>query len=101
MEIICDRRSCVADLVPVDIPINLMCAVAWKISTLPAPSTIPVYNCTSGSLNPMTWGEMEAWGYDSLVRFPLNNAVWYPGGAFKDTQLANLVCKVRECASIM
>jgi len=87
------KRSCVADLVPVDIPINLMCAVAWKISTMPAPSTIPVYNCTSGSLNPMTWGEMEAWGYDSLVRFPLNNAVWYPGGAFKDTQLANLVCK--------
>lgn len=87
------RRDCLADMVPVDIPINLMCTVAWKIASSPTPSSIPVYNCTSGSLNPMNWGEMEAWGFDSLVRHPMNNAVWYPGGSFKDTQLANVFCQ--------
>jgi len=87
------RRDCVADMVPVDIPINVMCAVAWKIASSPHAPSIPVYNCTSGSTNPMTWGEMEAWGFDSLVRYPMNNAAWYPGGSFKDTHLANVVCK--------
>ena len=82
-------------MVPVDIPINLMCAVAWRLANFPLTSSIPVYNCTSGSLNPMKWGEMEAWGFDSLVRYPLDNALWYPGGAFKDTHMANVICQVK------
>ena len=89
------RRECIADMVPVDIPINLMCAVAWRLANFPLTSSIPVYNCTSGSLNPMKWGEMEAWGFDSLVRYPLDNALWYPGGAFKDTHMANVICQVK------
>ena len=45
------RREKIADLVPVDIPMNLAVAAAWKIASLPY-NSIPVYNCTSGSINP-------------------------------------------------
>ena len=53
----------IADLVPVDTVINLMCAVAYKTSlqynkvTDKKPIKIPVYNCNSGTTKPITWRE--------------------------------------------
>ncbi|KAI9556219.1 hypothetical protein GHT06_018793 [Daphnia sinensis] len=53
----------VADLVPVDIAINLMIAAAWHRGTSDKSSeTIVVYNCSSGALNPITWDEFRRWG---------------------------------------
>ncbi|KAI9556289.1 hypothetical protein GHT06_018863 [Daphnia sinensis] len=50
----------VADLVPVDIAINLMIAAAWHRGTSDKSSeTIVVYNCSSGALNPITWDEFR------------------------------------------
>jgi len=47
----------VFDIIPVDYCINMMIAVAWKIGTsLPPPqSPPPIYNCNSGTLNPVIW----------------------------------------------
>jgi len=86
-------RDMVADLVPVDIPINLMCTVAWRTAQHPT-NGIPVYNCTSGSTNPIKWGELEAWGFDTLLKYPMENLVWYPGGSFKSSEWANKFCQV-------
>jgi len=52
----------VADLVPVDLPINMMIAMGWfrgsvvKEATNNAPW---VFHMTTGGLNPFTWGELE------------------------------------------
>jgi len=86
-------RDMVADIVPVDIPINLMCAVAWRTATSPT-NSIPVYNCTTGTINPIRWGEVEAWGWESLLRFPMDNMVWYPGGSFKNNDFLNKLCQI-------
>ncbi len=52
----------VADIVPVDIVANYMIAVGWYLGNS-APSKgkadPPVFNCTSGDINPCTWGH---WG---------------------------------------
>jgi alcohol-forming fatty acyl-CoA reductase len=42
-------RDLVADLVPVDVCINLMISVAWH-TAVSRPKKIVVYNCTSGKI---------------------------------------------------
>eukprot|EP00090_Calanus_glacialis_P045488 TRINITY_DN847_c0_g1_i3.p1 TRINITY_DN847_c0_g1~~TRINITY_DN847_c0_g1_i3.p1 ORF type:complete len:495 (-),score=113.85 TRINITY_DN847_c0_g1_i3:79-1563(-) len=82
------KRSCVADMVPVDVCINLMCVLGWKAASQPA-STTPVYNCTSGGINPITWGQVEAWGLQTLVDNPYQDVFWYPGGSYKENWYLN------------
>jgi len=62
---IADTRV-IADLVPVDFPVNMMIAVAWARanatktnSSISVANAAAVYHMTTGGLNPFTWGEME------------------------------------------
>lgn len=61
------KRELVADLIPVDVTINVMIVAAWKIAKRLPPmmnvtynkitrSLPPIYQVTSGSVNPITWG---------------------------------------------
>ena len=68
------KRELVADLIPVDVTINVMIVAAWKIAKglqcgrrpirhshcecnkLSRALTPPIYQVTSGSVNPITWG---------------------------------------------
>ncbi|XP_046382375.1 putative fatty acyl-CoA reductase CG5065 isoform X2 [Ischnura elegans] len=85
------HRDLVADLVPVDIAINLMISVAWHTATA-RPNNIIVYNCTSGSVNPIRWRDVEHLGYRYLLKNPYNDVLWYPGGSFKSSRLVNNAC---------
>nr|CAD7197092.1 unnamed protein product [Timema douglasi] len=78
-------RDLVADLVPVDVAINLL------ISPV-KPNNILVYNCTSGSLNPIRWGDIESIGHECILKNPFSNVLWYPGGSFKSSRLLNMLC---------
>jgi len=57
----------IADLVPVDLPVNMMIAVAWARAnatksldvSCAAANSSAIYHITTGGLNPFTWGEME------------------------------------------
>lgn len=85
------KRDCVADMVPVDVCINLMCVLAWKAATSPASDAAepPVYNCTSGGVNPLTWGRVETEGLPILIRNPYEGVFWYPGGSYKENYYVN------------
>ena len=87
------RRDKIADFVPVDIPINLAIAAAWRQATQPGPA-IPVYNCTSGTVNPIRWGQLETIGMESVRKYPMENVLWYPGGSYKEYAWVNEICKV-------
>ena len=90
------RRDCVADMVPVDVCINLMCVLAWKAATSPAPDTEPpVYNCTSGGVNPLTWGRVETEGLPILLRNPYEGVFWYPGSTFKENHYVRLTMSLK------
>ncbi|XP_047097438.1 putative fatty acyl-CoA reductase CG5065 isoform X1 [Schistocerca piceifrons] len=85
------HRDMVADLVPVDVAINLLIAVAWYTATQ-RPNSILVYNCTSGSTNPIRWRDVEEIGHENLLKNPFSDVLWYPGGSFKSSRLVNNFC---------
>ena len=68
----------VADFIPVDVVINAMIVACWKRGTqdknLNAP--IPVYNCTSGATNPITWGNLLEWGMEGAKKNPVETIFW-------------------------
>jgi len=82
------KRSCVADIIPVDVCINLLCVLGWKTATHPTTTPV-VYNCTSGAINPITWGQVEVWGLTILVNNPYQDVLWYPGGSYKENWYLN------------
>ncbi|XP_055015719.1 fatty acyl-CoA reductase 1-like [Boleophthalmus pectinirostris] len=53
-------NNAVADLVPVDVVINTTLSAAWFSGSQRhhRPKNIPVYNCTTGGINPFHWGEV-------------------------------------------
>jgi fatty acyl-CoA reductase len=62
---IADTRV-IADLVPVDLPVNMLIAVAWAranasrtATSVSQANSAAIYHMTTGGLNPFTWGEME------------------------------------------
>ena len=58
--------------------------------------TLPVYNCTSGGVNPVTWGYFETTGMKITRKFPMENILWYPGGSYKENKTVNSVCEVSK-----
>lgn len=82
---LCDGDM-VADLIPVDVPINLMITAAWHTATNRT-NNIVVYNCTSGNRNPVQWRDLLKWGIHWLLINPFSNVFWYPQGHFKQNRL--------------
>lgn len=77
-----------ADLIPVDTVINLMIVVAWYTASQ-RPNSIMIYNCTSGLLNKITWGDIERIAFPLLLRYPSVEVFRYPGGNFKESRFIN------------
>ncbi|EEB14253.1 male sterility domain-containing protein, putative [Pediculus humanus corporis] len=75
---LCEVNS-VADLVPVDVVINLMIVAAWKTATSKS-IEVSVYNCCTGMQKPITWGSFIYQCIHNLQKNPLSGAFWYPGG---------------------
>ncbi|XP_015602378.1 putative fatty acyl-CoA reductase CG5065 [Cephus cinctus] len=81
----------VADLVPVDIVINLMICAAWRTATHRSES-ITVYNCCTGQQNPITWKQFVDLSFKYSRLHPANDAVWYPGGCCRSSTILNQLC---------
>uniref|UniRef100_A0A8C7E3Z9 Fatty acyl-CoA reductase n=1 Tax=Naja naja TaxID=35670 RepID=A0A8C7E3Z9_NAJNA len=50
--------AAIADIIPVDLAINLIIAAGWY-TAVHRPKSPLIYNCTSGGLNPLSWGELQ------------------------------------------
>ncbi|XP_055404537.1 fatty acyl-CoA reductase 1 isoform X2 [Bubalus kerabau] len=70
-------NNALADLVPVDVVVNMSLAAAWY-SGVNRPRNIMVYNCTTGSTNPFHWGEVEYHVISTFKRNPLEQAFRRP-----------------------
>eukprot|EP00058_Branchiostoma_floridae_P005510 XP_002590998.1 hypothetical protein BRAFLDRAFT_69451 [Branchiostoma floridae] len=66
-----------ADIVPVDVPINLMIAAAWYISVKGSGET-QIYNCTTGNMNPYYWGQIATKVIDYYTENPLEQPFRIP-----------------------
>ncbi|XP_029895437.1 fatty acyl-CoA reductase 1 isoform X4 [Aquila chrysaetos chrysaetos] len=79
-------NDAVADLVPVDVVINMALAAAWY-SGVNRPRNVMVYNCTTGGTNPFHWGEV---GHHIKLHFKTNvleGAVRHPNRSFQSNPL--------------
>ncbi|XP_064634182.1 fatty acyl-CoA reductase 1-like [Lineus longissimus] len=70
-----------SDMIPVDVAVNTMIAVGWHTG-VEKPSNTMVYNCTTGQINRLTWGELERLSHEYLMKNPLEGAVRVPNPRF-------------------
>ncbi|XP_069759271.1 fatty acyl-CoA reductase 1 isoform X4 [Narcine bancroftii] len=81
-------NSAVADLIPVDVVINMTLAAAWY-SGVHRPRNILVYNCTTGGTNPFHWGEVEYHVNMSFKMNPLERAMRRPNVNLRSNPILN------------
>lgn len=87
--------SSTADIIPVDIPVNLMIASAWYCGAVNK-KNIKVFNCTSGQINRLTWGMVQKYSHESLVKNPLENIFLVPNPQFTNYRLIKFLRQVFE-----
>ena len=46
------------------------------------PSTMKIYNCTTGELNRLTWGQVERASYEYMMKNPLDDIIRIPNPRF-------------------
>ncbi|XP_066990942.1 putative fatty acyl-CoA reductase CG5065 [Anabrus simplex] len=89
--IICDQKL-IMDLIPVDFVVNTLIAVAWHTATY-RPNNVRVYNCTSGSRNPVRWFEFGRLTQKHACNTPTQHVMWYPGFTFRTNRLIHKICE--------
>ncbi|KAG7455889.1 hypothetical protein MATL_G00245880 [Megalops atlanticus] len=82
------NNDAVADLIPVDVVINLTLAVGWY-TAVHRPKSALVYNCTTGGINPFHWGEIEHHVMSTFKRNPLEQAFRRPNANITSNYLIN------------
>uniref|UniRef100_A0A8D0H5B4 Fatty acyl-CoA reductase n=1 Tax=Sphenodon punctatus TaxID=8508 RepID=A0A8D0H5B4_SPHPU len=76
----------VADIIPVDVVINITLAAGWY-TAVHRPKSMLVYNCTTGGTNPFCWGEMEDYVRSAFKRFPLDQPFRTPNAIITSNYL--------------
>lgn len=79
-----------ADIIPVDIPVNLMIVAGWYTGSKKTKDML-VYNCTTGQINRLTWGMLERFSFESLMKNPLENIFLVPNPRFTSYRLIKFV----------
>ncbi|RNA15898.1 fatty acyl- reductase 1-like [Brachionus plicatilis] len=75
-----------ADIIPVDIPVNMMIVAGWYTGAKKA-KDIKIYNCTTGQINRLTWGMVERYCEESLLKNPLENIFLVPRPKFTNYRM--------------
>jgi alcohol-forming fatty acyl-CoA reductase len=75
------NKNAIADIVPVDIPVNLMIATAWFRGSAKTKQTI-VYNCSTGQINCLKWGVVERVLNTCIIKNPYEKLFWVPAAGF-------------------
>ena len=52
------------------------------------PNEVAVYSCTTGHRNPLTWGMLEKWAFESWLKYPPKEMMWYPSSYFTTSDLS-------------
>ncbi|XP_046409285.1 putative fatty acyl-CoA reductase CG5065 [Ischnura elegans] len=89
----------VADLVPSDLVVNQIITAAWSVNQSwdrtqsneedGCKGPLEVFHCTSGQVNPVTWGEFTSLGLELARQNPCHGVVWYPAGKCRRSPLRN------------
>lgn len=74
------KPNCVSDIIPVDTVANALILIAWRTAqqTQPSKDPVPIYNITTGNLNPTTWEEFLNYGREIAMKMPSIRMVRIP-----------------------
>ncbi|KAJ8954206.1 hypothetical protein NQ318_005801 [Aromia moschata] len=78
-----------ADFVPVDISINSLLIVAWKVGSQPRTNETEVFHITANREQPVSWGQALELGKKHIYKYPFSVCLWYPGGSPKSNYIAH------------
>ncbi|KAM3963004.1 putative fatty acyl-CoA reductase CG5065 [Aphomia sociella] len=82
-----------AEVIPVDIAINSIIVIAFKIgTTTERQPEIPVYNLTTGDDRNTTWKEILDLGKATIRKFPFEGPLWYPDGNIRHNKFIHSLC---------
>ncbi|XP_048584995.1 fatty acyl-CoA reductase 1 [Nematostella vectensis] len=76
----------VGDVIPVDIAAHMMICIAWHTAQKRSDG-IPVYNCGTGVLNPITWGEISEIMHKTFSIYPMEDVFRRPNFNFESSKL--------------
>ncbi|XP_049824814.1 putative fatty acyl-CoA reductase CG5065 isoform X2 [Aethina tumida] len=79
--VVCNPK-CVMDLIPVDVVANTIIAATWQTS-LNRPEKMKVYNCTSGSINPIKCYQFQNYANDYFHVCPSKYVMLQPYFQFR------------------
>jgi len=85
LRIMIGSSNAIADIVPVDVCVNMMIAVGWH-TAIKKPKKIPVYHCCTGHLGTLTWGKVAEYGLEHLDNHSMENAIFYPHLQFTENR---------------
>lgn len=71
------RREATADIIPVDVVINMMIVAAWHTGSKKS-TNLYVYNCTCDKVNRLTWGGLEKMSNHLVQAYPASNMLLIP-----------------------
>ncbi|KAL0281194.1 UNVERIFIED_CONTAM: hypothetical protein PYX00_002256 [Menopon gallinae] len=84
---LCDGNN-VADIIPVDLVINLMIVAAWRTANSRSDEML-VYNCCTGIQKPILWNTFVNSCIYYLQKHPFTGLFWYPDGCCRSNWLLN------------
>ncbi|KAJ8965743.1 hypothetical protein NQ314_003921 [Rhamnusium bicolor] len=79
-----------ADLVPVDMVINLMLVSAWRVGTT-KPKELKIYNCCTGQRKPIKWKDFISLCFKYMRKHPFSEVTWYPDGTVTASRTLNTI----------
>uniref|UniRef100_A0A1B0D6L7 Fatty acyl-CoA reductase n=1 Tax=Phlebotomus papatasi TaxID=29031 RepID=A0A1B0D6L7_PHLPP len=91
--IMCDQK-CIMDLIPVDIVSNTLITAAWANVCNYKKSSITVYNCTSGQINPVIWYDYGRITEKWACRNPTKYVMLYPGFSYRTNRLVHKIVEL-------
>ncbi|CAF0792848.1 unnamed protein product [Didymodactylos carnosus] len=65
-----------ADIIPVDIVVNMMLAIAWH-TAIKRPKDMVIYHCCANRRS-LSWGRVVQYGLEHLDTIPFENSIAYP-----------------------
>lgn len=89
------NQNSTADIIPVDIPVNMMIVAGWYRGARKTQDMV-IYNSTTGQINRCTWGMVERFCKESLMKNPLENIFLVPDPKFTTHRSVKFVRQLFE-----
>ncbi|XP_072758519.1 putative fatty acyl-CoA reductase CG5065 [Anoplolepis gracilipes] len=110
------NANLVIDVIPVDFVVDTLICASWH-NAVQRNDTIRIYNCTSGTLHPITWREFGYLTKKYAIESPSKYVMWYPNFTFRTNKfihfiivtmchflpafIIDLILRVKGCEPIM